>query len=126
MFRGFSDYLQINVDAALFNPSNITIGTGDVAFGLQFLGQMIGTANIDDLVLVPNENNVPTAVRYQPSGGAPQRAGQVSRFRRDFLRAPSTLTYVLLAHRLCLRTMSPAFLVIPSLWEPATRLQSPR
>lgn len=80
VFRGYSDYLQINVDAQLYNPSNITIGTGDVAFGLQFLDQFIGTANIANLVLVPGDNNVPTAVRYQPSGGAPQRAGQVSAY----------------------------------------------
>ena len=65
------------VNAHLYNPSNITIGTGDVAFGLIFQSQQIGTADIDNLVLVPGENNVPTAVHYQPSGGAAQAAGQL-------------------------------------------------
>ncbi|SGY79107.1 BQ5605_C008g05044 [Microbotryum silenes-dioicae] len=76
VFRGYTDYLQINVKARLYNPSNITIGTGSVAFGLQFQGQIIGTANIDNLVLVPGENIVATAVHYQPSGGASTAAGQ--------------------------------------------------
>ncbi|GAA5897781.1 hypothetical protein JCM8208_000260 [Rhodotorula glutinis] len=77
VFHGYPDYLQINVNAQLYNPSNITIGTGDVAFGLIFQSQQIGTADIDNLVLVPGENNVPTAVHYQPSGGAAQAAGQL-------------------------------------------------
>lgn len=77
VFHGYPDYLQINVNAHLYNPSNITIGTGDVAFGLIFNSEQIGTADIDNLVLVPGENNVPTAVHYQPSGGAAQAAGQL-------------------------------------------------
>lgn len=77
VFQGFSDYLQINVNAALYNPSNITIGTGDVAFGLSFNDQLIGTANIAQLVLVPGVNIVPTAVHYQPTGGASSVAGQL-------------------------------------------------
>jgi len=77
VFHGYPDYLQINVNAALYNPSNITIGTGDVAFGLIFNSQQIGTADIDNLVLVPGQNIVPTAVHYQPSGGAAQAAGQL-------------------------------------------------
>lgn len=77
MFHGYSDYLQINVNAALYNPSNITIGTGDVAFGLSFQSELIGTADIANLILVPGDNKVPTAVHYQPSGGASQAAGQL-------------------------------------------------
>ncbi|GAA5951249.1 hypothetical protein JCM3765_002422 [Sporobolomyces pararoseus] len=77
VYHGYSDYLQINVNAHLYNPSNITIGTGDVAFGLDFQSQQIGTADIANLVLVPGENNVPTAVHYQPRGGAAQAAGQL-------------------------------------------------
>ncbi|GAA5914535.1 uncharacterized protein JCM6883_003197 [Sporobolomyces salmoneus] len=77
VFHGYPDYLQINVNAHLYNPSNITIGTGDVAFGLDFQSEQIGTADIANLVLVPGENNVPTAVHYQPRGGAAQAAGQL-------------------------------------------------
>ncbi|KAF8070285.1 hypothetical protein FPV67DRAFT_1755106 [Lyophyllum atratum] len=44
--HGFSDFLLIKVDSNLFNPSNLTIGTGDVSFSLQFQGQTIGSADI--------------------------------------------------------------------------------
>ncbi|BGP00846.1 hypothetical protein RTBOTA2_002159 [Rhodotorula toruloides] len=77
VYHGFSNYLQINVNAHLYNPSNITIGTGDVAFGLNFQNQQIGTANINNLVLAPGVNVVPTAVHYEPKGGDAQAAGQL-------------------------------------------------
>ncbi|BGP22157.1 pre-rRNA processing protein [Rhodotorula toruloides] len=77
VYHGFSNYLQINVNAHLYNPSNITIGTGNVAFGLNFQNQQIGTANINNLVLAPGVNVVPTAVHYEPHGGAAQAAGQL-------------------------------------------------
>ncbi|GAA6027071.1 hypothetical protein JCM8097_006088 [Rhodosporidiobolus ruineniae] len=76
VYHGYSSYLQINVNAHLYNPSNITIGTGDVAFGLVFQDQQIGTANIGNLVLVPGENVVATAVHYEPSGSSAKTAGQ--------------------------------------------------
>jgi hypothetical protein len=34
--HGFPDFLLIKVNATIFNPSNITLGSGDVAFGLVF------------------------------------------------------------------------------------------
>ncbi|KAJ1033702.1 hypothetical protein NDA13_001683 [Ustilago tritici] len=76
VYRGFPSYLQINVDTILFNPSHITIGTGDVTFDVQFLGRKIGTAVIRGLVLVPGVNIVPTEVRYSPQGAENTRAGQ--------------------------------------------------
>lgn len=76
VFRGFPSYLQINVDTTLFNPSHITIGTGDVSFDVIFLGRKIGTAVIKGLVLVPGINIVPTEVRYSPQGAENTRAGQ--------------------------------------------------
>lgn len=60
----------------MYNPSNITIGTGDVSFGLMFMNEMIGVAFIPGLLLVPNENVVPTQVRYMPQGAAQVAAGQ--------------------------------------------------
>lgn len=75
--HGFSDYLQINVNAHLYNPSNITIGTGDVAFGLSFQGQTIGSAVIPGLVLGPGVNVIATQVRYQPSGSVATTSGQL-------------------------------------------------
>ncbi|KAG5340679.1 hypothetical protein C0989_000829 [Termitomyces sp. Mn162] len=44
--HGFPDYLLIEVDSTLFNPSNLTIGTGDVSFSLQFEDQTIGMAEM--------------------------------------------------------------------------------
>ena len=76
VFHGYPTYLQINANAHLFNPSQITIGTGDVAFDLSFMGAVIGTANIQNLVLVPGENVVATAVHYMPEGSA-QPVGQL-------------------------------------------------
>ncbi|KEI38050.1 uncharacterized protein L969DRAFT_18838 [Mixia osmundae IAM 14324] len=76
VFHGYPDYLQINVNAHIFNPSEITIGTGDVAFGLTFENTAIGTANIANLVLVPDQNVVATAVHYQPEGDAAVAVGQ--------------------------------------------------
>lgn len=65
------------VNAHLYNPSNITIGTGDVAFGLSFQGQTIGSAVIPGLILKPGENVIATQVHYQPSGGASTASGQL-------------------------------------------------
>ncbi|KAM0789126.1 hypothetical protein ACM66B_003180 [Microbotryomycetes sp. NB124-2] len=93
VFRGYPDYLQINVNARLYNPSNITIGTGDVAFGLEFNGQLIGTANLANLVLVPGENIKATEVRYQPGGGAAQQAGQL--LLENFVQAVPSDTIIL-------------------------------
>lgn len=66
-----------NANAHLFNPSNITIGTGDVTFGLNFMDEMIGVAFIQGLLLVPGMNVIPTQVRYQPQGTAEVAAGQL-------------------------------------------------
>ncbi|KAN0059778.1 hypothetical protein ACQY0O_008352 [Thecaphora frezii] len=74
--HGYPTYLLIKITATLFNPSDITIGTGDVAFDLYFMDRKIGTANINNLVLVPGENRVPTDVHYQPQGSANVAAGQ--------------------------------------------------
>ncbi|TDL25981.1 hypothetical protein BD410DRAFT_895443 [Rickenella mellea] len=73
--HGFSDFLLITVSTELFNPSNITIGMGDVAFGLQFEDQSLGTADISNLIVTPGEGNYSTNVHFAPHGGATS-AGQ--------------------------------------------------
>ncbi|WFD30560.1 hypothetical protein MSPP1_001581 [Malassezia sp. CBS 17886] len=75
--RGTKDYLEITLIASMVNPSHLTIGAGDVAFGLLFQNRPIGTANIAGLKLVPGVNNVSAAVHYQPVGQANTAAGQV-------------------------------------------------
>ena len=74
--HGYKSYLLITLDASMYNPSHITIGTGDVSFGLQYQGRPIGTAQVSDLVLVPGVNNVATNVHYSPHGAANVAAGQ--------------------------------------------------
>jgi hypothetical protein len=71
VFHGYPEYLQINVNAHLFNPSNISLGVqGETLFGLNFQDALIGRAVLTDLFLIPGENVVPTAVRYMPMGAA--------------------------------------------------------
>ncbi|KDR75403.1 hypothetical protein GALMADRAFT_553913 [Galerina marginata CBS 339.88] len=68
--HGFPDFLLIKVDSALFNPSNLTIGTGDVSFSLQFQDQTIGSAEISNLVILPGNGSYPIDVHFAPQGGA--------------------------------------------------------
>ncbi|KAG6878541.1 hypothetical protein C0993_004439 [Termitomyces sp. T159_Od127] len=68
--HGFPDYLLIKVDSTLFNPSNLTIGTGDVDFSLQFEDQTIGMAEMSNLVIKPGSANYSIDVHYAPQGGA--------------------------------------------------------
>ncbi|KAE8231424.1 hypothetical protein CF326_g3562 [Tilletia indica] len=75
VFRGYPDYLEIRLITSLFNPSNITIGTGTVQFNTDYQGQVIGQAVLTDLVLVPGVNEVPTQLRYAPRGNAATAAG---------------------------------------------------
>ncbi|KAF7983257.1 hypothetical protein HWV62_22882 [Athelia sp. TMB] len=67
---GTPEYLLITVDTTLVNPSNLTIGTGDVSFGLEFQGATIGQALISALVIVPGNATYPTNVHYSPQGSA--------------------------------------------------------
>lgn len=68
--HGFPDFLLIKVDSTLFNPSNLTIGTGDVAFNLQFQDKMMGTANIQDMVITPGPVVPAIDVHFSPQGDA--------------------------------------------------------
>ncbi|KAK7460804.1 hypothetical protein VKT23_008733 [Stygiomarasmius scandens] len=68
--HGFPDFLLIKVNTALFNPSNLTIGTGDVSFTLQYQNTAIGEADLSDMVIKPGNQTYPTDVHYAPQGGA--------------------------------------------------------
>ncbi|RPD70056.1 hypothetical protein L226DRAFT_261105 [Lentinus tigrinus ALCF2SS1-7] len=68
--HGFASYLLIKVNSSLFNPSNITLGAGDISFGLQFGGDTIGAADLSNLVIVPGNQTYAIDVHYQPEGGA--------------------------------------------------------
>ena len=74
--HGYPSYLLITVNAWLYNPSHITIGTQDVNFDLHFEGHTIGQAFIKGLVLKPGVNKVPTDVHYSPQGKGNTAVGQ--------------------------------------------------
>ena len=67
---GTPSYLLITVDTALYNPSNLTVGAGDVSFGFQFQGATIGSALLSGLVIVPGNVSYATNVHYSPQGSA--------------------------------------------------------
>lgn len=75
--HGYPTYLLITADVALFNPSAITIGTGDVGFAVLFQNNPIGIALIDGLILVPGTNIVPTQINYAPQGTVNTASGQL-------------------------------------------------
>ncbi|KAF9484472.1 hypothetical protein BDN70DRAFT_122528 [Pholiota conissans] len=64
--HGYPDYLLINVDGILYNPSNLTIGTGDVSFALQFQDKVIGSADLSDLMIRPGNGNYSIGVHFSP------------------------------------------------------------
>ena len=74
--HGYKSYLLITLKASLYNPSHITIGTGDVSFNLLYKNHPIGTAQISSLVLKPGLNNISTSVHYSPHGSGNVAAGQ--------------------------------------------------
>ena len=74
--RGYPDYLDITLDTALYNPSDITITTGTVNFNTMYTNRLIGEAIINDLTVTPGTNNLPTSLRYSPQGAENVRAGQ--------------------------------------------------
>jgi hypothetical protein len=68
--HGYPDYLLIKVQSLINNPSNLTIGSGDVVFDLRFTDASIGTANLNNLLIVPGTRNYSTDVHYAPHGDA--------------------------------------------------------
>ncbi|GJJ06156.1 hypothetical protein Clacol_000345 [Clathrus columnatus] len=90
--HGFTDFLLITVTTTLDNPSNLTISMGDVAFGLTFNGQTIGTADISGLKVVPGVANYSTDVHYQPQAGEATSAGQL--LLENFLQGVTSSTII--------------------------------
>lgn len=67
---GTTEYLLITVDTILYNPSNLTIGTGDVSFEVQFEGATIGSALLTALIIVPGNVTYATSIHFEPTGSA--------------------------------------------------------
>ena len=68
--HGFPDFLLIQTQTTLFNPSNLTIGTGNVSFDLQFQDKSLGTANAQNLTITPGDMNTTIDVHFAPQGDA--------------------------------------------------------
>ncbi|EPQ57376.1 hypothetical protein GLOTRDRAFT_120580 [Gloeophyllum trabeum ATCC 11539] len=66
--HGYPDYLLIKTTASLFNPSNLTIGTGDVSFSLIFENANVGTADVSDMTIIPGNATYAIDVHYAPQG----------------------------------------------------------
>ena len=74
--RGYPDHLEVSLDTALYNPSDLTITVGDVDFNTQYTERTIGQAVISGLQVTPGTNNIPTILMYSPQGAENVRAGQ--------------------------------------------------
>ncbi|KAI0821788.1 hypothetical protein BC628DRAFT_1341231 [Trametes gibbosa] len=70
--HGFADHLLIKANSSLFNPSNITLGkcAGDIAFELLFQDDIVGEADLTNLVIVPGNASYAIDVLYKPHGSA--------------------------------------------------------
>ena len=68
--HGFPDFLLIQTQATLYNPSNVTISTGDVSFDIQFQDKSMGAANAQDLTITPGNMNTTIDVHFAPQGDA--------------------------------------------------------
>lgn len=76
VLHGYPTYLEITVMTQLYNPSDITIGAGDISFSALFQNNVIGNALINNVLLVPGINNIPTQINYMPVGAANVASGQ--------------------------------------------------
>ncbi|KAK0241921.1 hypothetical protein EDD85DRAFT_820884 [Armillaria nabsnona] len=74
--HGYPDFLLIKVNSLLYDPSNLTIGTDDVSFLFSYQNQVIGTANIADLMIKPGNGSYPTDVHFFPQGSDAASAGR--------------------------------------------------
>ncbi|THH12496.1 hypothetical protein EW146_g7640 [Bondarzewia mesenterica] len=81
VYHGYSDFLLIKVNTSLFNPRYVcstfdldesldALCAGDVAFGLLFQNQEIGTADISNLEIVPGNETYAIDVHFSPQGDA--------------------------------------------------------
>ncbi|KAF9583808.1 hypothetical protein BGW38_008458 [Lunasporangiospora selenospora] len=64
---GTSEYLVINQNVILQNPSGLTVKVGDVGFDIGYSGQMMGRAVVSNMVLAPGTNTLPAVFHLQPS-----------------------------------------------------------
>ncbi|KAF9918401.1 hypothetical protein BX616_008961 [Lobosporangium transversale] len=76
---GTSQYLEINQNVVLQNPSGLTVKVGDVSFDISYSGNNMGRAVVKDMALAPGLNTLPAVFQLQPSN-AQVRDGFLSGF----------------------------------------------
>ncbi|KAF9548894.1 hypothetical protein EC957_005246 [Mortierella hygrophila] len=64
---GTSEYLVINQNVVLQNPSGLTVKVGDVAFNIGYAGNNMGRAVVNDMVLAPGANTLPAVFHLAPT-----------------------------------------------------------
>ncbi|KAF9364539.1 hypothetical protein BGX34_001257 [Mortierella sp. NVP85] len=67
---GTPQYLEINQNVVLQNPSGLTVKVGQVSFNIGYSGNSMGVATVKDMVLVPGANTLPATFRMTPSNEA--------------------------------------------------------
>ncbi|KAI7819239.1 hypothetical protein BC939DRAFT_268343 [Gamsiella multidivaricata] len=67
---GTSQYLIINQNVVLQNPSGLTVKVGQVSFDISYAGNLMGTATVNNMILVPGPNTLPAEFHLMPSNDA--------------------------------------------------------
>ncbi|GJJ76993.1 hypothetical protein EMPS_09352 [Entomortierella parvispora] len=67
---GTPDYLVINQNVVLQNPSGLTVKVGDVSFNIGYEGNQMGRATVSNMVLVPGNNTLPAVFHLAPTNAA--------------------------------------------------------
>jgi hypothetical protein len=73
---GTAENMLIDLSVTLFNPSNVKIDMGDVAFDLFFQGQPMGKVIMEKFVLDRGDNNVKVIAQFGPKGDEANKAGR--------------------------------------------------
>ncbi|KAF9900680.1 hypothetical protein BX616_002526 [Lobosporangium transversale] len=64
---GTPEYLEINQNVVLQNPSGLTVKVGQVGFNIGYAGNHMGQAIVKDMVLIPGANILPAVFHLAPA-----------------------------------------------------------
>ncbi|CAG8458295.1 13175_t:CDS:2 [Acaulospora colombiana] len=67
---GTSSVLTVPINTSLFNPSPVTISAGDITFNVISVGLNMGSVVINDLTIVPGNNNLSATTFLSPPSPA--------------------------------------------------------
>ncbi|KAG0302815.1 hypothetical protein BGZ98_007205 [Dissophora globulifera] len=63
---GTPDYLLINQNVVLQNPSGLTVKVGDISLNINYAGHTMGKAVVSNMVLAPGANTLPAVFKLAP------------------------------------------------------------